>query len=211
MTEAHSATPLLSLTEIDALCRKAARGAGCSWGMAEEAGKAARWLASYSLPGPEALAALLNGPRNCRCGNDEQAPGCALALGAQLSDGAEVIESHGIEFGAVSQPLLMLAQARQVAAALHTPVALHWTGFRATCVPDGLSLDHAQMQDTPVASDVVCTLAAASASPRSPSTGARAVAPNALDQLERLAALTYAPATDASRNSGAGAANLDTE
>ncbi len=211
MTEPHSATPLLSLTEIDALCRKAARGAGCPWGMAEEAGKAARWLASHSLPGPEALAALLDGPRNCRCGNGEQAPGCALSLGAQLSDNAEAIDSHGIEFGAVSQPLLMLAQARQVATALRVPVALYWTGFRATCVPDGLLLEHAQTQDTPVAADVACTLAATPASPRPPSTGGRAVAPAVLDRLERLAALTYAPATDASRNSGAGAANLDTE
>ena len=34
----------LSLPEIDALCLKAARGAGYSWGVAEEASFAARWL-----------------------------------------------------------------------------------------------------------------------------------------------------------------------
>ena len=33
-----------SLNEIESLCKKAARGAGMSWGLAEEAGKAAKWL-----------------------------------------------------------------------------------------------------------------------------------------------------------------------
>lgn len=211
MTAPYPATQHLSLAEIDALCRKAARGAGCPWGMAEEAGKAARWLASHGLPGPEALAALLDAPRTCRCGKDEQAPGCSLALGAQLSDEAEAIVCHGARFGAVAQPLLMLAQAGQAAAALGMPVALQWTGFHAICVPDGLSLEHAQTQDTAVAADVACTPALPPASVRPPATGARAVAPAALDRLERLAAVTYAPATDASRTSGAGAANLDTE
>jgi hypothetical protein len=211
MTEPHLATPLLSLTEIDALCRKAARGAGCPWGMAEEAGKAARWLAAHGLPGPEALAALLDAPRNCPCGNDERAPGCSLALGARLSDEAEAIVSQGAKFGAVSHPLLMLAQAGQAAAALRVPVALQWTGFRASCVPDGLSLERDETRDTPVATDVACTIASAPPNFRPPATCARAIAPAALDRLERLAALTYAPATDASRASGAGAANLDKE
>ena len=203
--------PSLSLAEIDALCRKAARGAGCPWGMAEEAGKAARWLASHGLPGPEALAALLDAPRNCRCGKDDQAPGCALALGAQLSDEAEAIARDGATFGAVSQPLLMLAQAGLAAAAMGVPVALHWAGFRAICVRDGISLELIETLDAPVAADVACMPAGAPASPRLPSDRARAVASATLDRLERLAALTYAPATDASRTSGAGAANLDTE
>ena len=46
-----------SLNEIETLSRKAARGAGLSWGLAEEAGKATRWLAAAGLPGPQVLAA----------------------------------------------------------------------------------------------------------------------------------------------------------
>ena len=49
----------VSLAEIDAMGRKAARGAGLPWGLAEEAGRAARHLAAWGLPGPEALAALV--------------------------------------------------------------------------------------------------------------------------------------------------------
>ena len=48
-----------SLNELDAMARKAARGAGYSWGLAEEAGRATRWLAAAGLPGPMCLAQLL--------------------------------------------------------------------------------------------------------------------------------------------------------
>jgi len=48
-----------SLNEIESLAKKATRGAGRSWGLAEEAGKATRWLCAAGLPGAEALAALL--------------------------------------------------------------------------------------------------------------------------------------------------------
>ena len=50
---------IYSLSEIDAQCKKATRGAGFEWGHAEEAGKAARWLAKHELPGAALLAAYL--------------------------------------------------------------------------------------------------------------------------------------------------------
>ena len=40
-----------SLNEIEAIGKRAARGAGLPWGLAEEAGKAARWLTARGLPG----------------------------------------------------------------------------------------------------------------------------------------------------------------
>jgi len=42
--------PQLSFGELDALVLKAYRGAGFSWGMAQEAGRAASWLAQKGLP-----------------------------------------------------------------------------------------------------------------------------------------------------------------
>jgi hypothetical protein len=48
-----------SLGEIDSLARKATRGAGYSWGMAEEAGKSARWLSAYGFSGADILAQYL--------------------------------------------------------------------------------------------------------------------------------------------------------
>ena len=40
----------LSIGELDSLVFKAYRGAGFSWGMAQEAGFAASWLARHGLP-----------------------------------------------------------------------------------------------------------------------------------------------------------------
>ena len=54
MTGAEAA-PQRSLNEIDSLCQKAARGAGLDWGLAEEAGFAAAWLAARGADGAAAL------------------------------------------------------------------------------------------------------------------------------------------------------------
>ncbi len=46
-------TVTLALSELRSLVTKAARGAGLSWGLAEEAGWAAEWLARRGLPAAE--------------------------------------------------------------------------------------------------------------------------------------------------------------
>ncbi|MEF9603350.1 DUF3726 domain-containing protein, partial [Paracoccus sp. PXZ] len=46
---------LLSRNETEALCLKAARGAGMSWGLAEEAAFAAGWLGAHGIDGAGAL------------------------------------------------------------------------------------------------------------------------------------------------------------
>jgi hypothetical protein len=61
-----------SLNEVEAMGKRAARGAGRDWGIAEEAGKAARWLTARGLPGPELLAELLT--RNEGKSYEELAP-----------------------------------------------------------------------------------------------------------------------------------------
>lgn len=66
----------LSLGELQALATKAARGAGLSWGLAQEAGWAVRWLEARGLPGAAALAEAL----------PDGAP--QIPIGAALSDGA---------------------------------------------------------------------------------------------------------------------------
>ncbi len=78
-------TPIItvSLNEIDAMARKAARGAGYAWGLAEEAGRAVRWLEARGLPG---LAALLRHLE--RGAPNETSP---LLAGATLSDRARAI------------------------------------------------------------------------------------------------------------------------
>ena len=52
---------LCSLNEIQMLATKAARGAGLPWGLADEAGRAARWLEARGLAGLAALDGALDG------------------------------------------------------------------------------------------------------------------------------------------------------
>jgi len=63
-----------ALGEIETLCRKAARGAGHSWGVAEEAGRAARWLCAHGFKGAELI-------HSCLAPGDE-----ALGVGVKLAD-----------------------------------------------------------------------------------------------------------------------------
>ena len=89
-----------SLNEIEALSKRAARGAGMAWGMAEESGKAVRWLESHNLPGVTLLAELLT--RNDHTPHGTIAPQslegvwsassgtlCPLLAGAALNDCAD--------------------------------------------------------------------------------------------------------------------------
>ena len=46
---------MYSLGEIEAECRKAAKGVGLTWGLAEEAGLIARHLSEFKLPGSDAI------------------------------------------------------------------------------------------------------------------------------------------------------------
>lgn len=52
-------TPSFALNEVEATAKNAARGAGYSWGMAEEAAKATRWLCANGIDGCKALARVL--------------------------------------------------------------------------------------------------------------------------------------------------------
>ncbi|WP_083649555.1 DUF3726 domain-containing protein [Salaquimonas pukyongi] len=114
----------LSRNEIEGLCMKAARAAGMSWGLAEEAGFAAGWLAASGLNGATALLHHLRtyqgksweeispvaGEGHWRTSGT--VPMCPIALGAALCDHAGLPESFpdasGLVVGPVSQAVLVL-------------------------------------------------------------------------------------------------------
>lgn len=72
------ASMLLSRSEIEALCAKAARGAGLDWGLAEEAARSATVLDAAGLPGPEWLLDCLETPAGAAL--DLADPAAAIAL-----------------------------------------------------------------------------------------------------------------------------------
>ncbi|MEL6265146.1 MAG: DUF3726 domain-containing protein [Pseudomonadota bacterium] len=196
-----------SLSEIDAQCRRAARGAGCSWGIAEEAGKAARWLSAHDLPGPEAVAALLRAPRDCPCGGGT-GPACALRLGAACSDHARAIAAGEAVEAEVAQPLMVVAMMARAAAACGAAFALDWEGIRARCGPSGVAIEGAG----PLLAGRARLRVAAGDAPdgvRPQIPVSRPVAPGTWAILDGHAARTYAPATALSRRLGAGSGNAD--
>jgi len=214
---------IFSLNEVEAMGRRAARGAGLNWGHAEEAGKAARWIAAHGLPGAELLAELLS--RNEGLSHHDvapaatdgiwQAPGgrlCPLITGAALSDRAgEIASGHAFELGATSFPLLLVPYAAAIARATGTAVELTWEGARLVVTPKGGLAAEGDGVAARDAERMTCRGA------NSPSAAAPAgiahpdVDGSAWQRLVAFAQITYAQATESSRLAGAGAGITDND
>ena len=191
---------LRTLSEIQATCTKATRGSGCPWGLAEEAGFAARILEAHGLPGAESVAALLKAPRACACTEGKGARACGIAEMAALSDDLPVEKA---EYGPVAAPGL-----------LAVPCILddsgwrvEWPGGALECGPDGVSLSGAPMPTR--ADSVTITRTTMLKVTKAPDWRSRSVDSTAWAELEELAALTYVPETEASRVAGAGPDEAD--
>ncbi len=193
--------PVVTLAEIDATARKAARGCGCPWGLAEEAGKSARWLASHGLPGAESLAALLQNRDGCCAGTGIP---CALASGAAFADRATEIGEAPVTTGENEASLLVLAQIGRAADALDRGFVLEWQGGGAKLARHALAIEG---QDA--ASAMTCT-AAEVESGTPPSPASRLVDDAAWATLNAFAHRILVPASDASR-AGAGAGIRDND
>jgi hypothetical protein len=214
----------LSLSEVAALAAKAARGAGLSWGLAEEAAYAARWLAAHQLAGATLLRrhlVAIDG-RGWR----ELAPvvdpaGWRTASGAALSPlaaGPALADRAGLADGPaaaptllqVGDPALLLPFAALAAQPLGYPLRIVWDGVVAVVDgAGGLALD-ATGAGLEARRAAIVTVAPAepTVAPRPPRPTTCAVAAAVRRDLEALAARTYVPATAASR-AGAGAGTHD--
>ena len=213
-----------SLNEIEALGKRAARGTGLPWGLAEEAGKAARWLTARGLPGPELLAEILT--RNDGRSHDELAPVsvegvwrapsgrlCPLISGAALCDRAAAIAAgREIELGPTAQPLLLAPYAASAAKLTGTPLELSWAGAMLILTPEGVSIEGDHGSVTARSADSVrCRRAEKTVVPSPPGAPGRAVDAETWSRLNTFAHRTFAPATEASRLAGAGAGLTDND
>ena len=158
----------LSLGELEALCRKAARGAGFDWGPAEEAGRAVRRLAAFGLPGAELLLVRLAAgeaePEGTGAPRSLDGPWrspagalCPIHAGTALADaperleetarseasgrGAEDRRSGELAMHEVIAPLLLVPFAGLAARRLGRPVSLAWSGLVAIADGEALRLD----------------------------------------------------------------------
>lgn len=213
-----------SLNEIESLCKKAARGAGMSWGLAEEAGKAARWLSAHGLNGPRVLAEQLR--RDDGVASQELAPVvcegtwhgatllmCPLIAGATLSDHAHLLGTTGqILLSHVSSPQLLIPFVSGMARRLGVPIDLSWPGCALGFDSQGNVFlnNNAEGLGHERAASVCCTLATTPASEgRALGGPTPPVAGPVLAYLEALADRTYVPTSESSRLQGAGAGLSD--
>ena len=111
----------LSLNEIDACTKKAARGAGMSWGLAEEAGKAVRWLARYNLPNIELIVPLLEQIAGKKAKDRDKNVG--LRSGKPLKQVIVFWIKH-------QRPANVIISAGSVSA-VHGNLSIHWHSFYA--------------------------------------------------------------------------------
>lgn len=213
----------LSRSEVEALSLKAARGAGLSWGMAEEAGYAATWLEARGLDGASTLLALLD-----LCGGGDlaslapdidgrtwRAKGahlCPLVVGTALSDlrGIEPadITAGPLSIANVAHTLLLLPFVHALAHSSGT--AVHLTSASGTCAvgPNG-----AVCGDVAACSergDLILTINGDLPDPITPPKTPCQIDKETLRRLQDYAMRTTVPASDASR-AGAGASTTDND
>lgn len=208
----------LSRNEIEQLCQKAARGAGMSWGLAEEAGFAAGWLAMQGLDGPDALLAQLQTadgrawseicptvkPREFRAAEGGQL--CPIALGSALCDHVALAATRcdSLRVGPVTHPILLLPFLADMARARQHGIRIEWSGGRVDVATDGATTGdvEALRQAALLEADLLVDIA-----PPRPNRAQVALPPVSADTLGALNAFamrTTVPASAASR-AGAGA------
>lgn len=208
-----------SLNEIEAHAKKAARGGGYDWGVAEEAGKAVRWLASHGLPGPAVFAAHLDtqahdGPPQSLDGDWSSATGalCPLIAGVTLNDCADLLTAaHGQTMKNVTQPLLVVPFAAWAALHIKAQLSVVWNSVRATTNGYDLHVEGSEVDlSTPRTDALECFVAKGRHTLTAPDLRG-SINPDVWAKLNTFAQRTYAPATEASRLLGAGAGVSDND
>lgn len=226
---------ICSLNQIEQTSRKAVRGAGLPWGLADDAGKAVRWLHTYGINGVAALAGLLvrydfdghlNGGEAAPASLSGvwRAPGGVLdplLTGASLSDCLDRPGDARIETGAIARPVLAAGFIGNVAEIADRAFTLTWPEVRLCCRRGGLWMEGAPPA-VEIASagflccrqldDQRCTFQRDFAGRhRAPRIAEAEVEAAAWARLEQYAHRTYVEATDASRMAGAGAGLHDND
>ena len=214
---------LLTLSETEAYLRKCARAVGLDWGIAEEAGKAARWLAAFQLPGPECMLAHLLDLRGADYRRfapvTDRSPWraeggllCPLITGAAIADrSARLLDGETFVLGETAYPLLLAATIGQAARFHDTAFTTRWDEVAITCFGHDLTIrgdESALLADG--TSAVECRHDPDAVPERHASTLAYPIGEQTFERIDALAFETYAPATEASR-AGAGAGLTDND
>lgn len=192
-----------SMGETEDLARRASKGAGLPWGLAEEAAFAVVWMEQRKLPGVKALATYL---QSIGQPNDYHAGFCPIGNGSWIADSGAWMGSFPLE---VRQPILMTPFIAQIVK--QKSLALKWAGTQIL-----ISDNQAQVlqKNSLIGMQVErCEMAVAAETAKSVLKNSRVTHDrNAwIEVLLEFAYRTYAPASEMSRLMGAGAGLNDND
>lgn len=213
-----------SLNELEAETRKAIRGVGLSWGLAEEGSKAARWLAAHGVDPLPALSDILerHDQRSITAKITftaagrwhADAPMCPIALGIALCDYADRLEIGKVVAGPLARPLLLLPFVAAVARMLKRPLQLDAGAMRVVMNARGdpsCDVSHFDVLDM---FEIRCVVAAERPPAwqiRAATTHGIATDPKSWQRIASYVHRTYVPASERSRREGAGAGLIDND
>jgi len=200
-----------SLNELEATAKKAVRGAGYPWGLAEEAGKSAVWLCQHDIDGCAILSSWLEQFDNTypmdqqlnfqtHCWSATNGVLCPLIAGSALSDYATILTFSMLRIRGVVHPALLFFFAAMTAQQRKTTVSLLWPG--TLVLTDGAQLSVNGAIDSATA-DIVIKYGDKLGRPNAIRTR---VEPDLVtwSKLRCFSSRIYAPATEESRLRGAG-------
>ena len=208
----------LSLNEIEVTAKKAARGAGYPWGLAEEAAKATRWLCIHGIDGSAALAALLQQIDSSDVADWSPVIGdvtwhasghvlCPVATGAAIADRAHEFAVKNVTLGSIAQPILLVPFASFLAQQAKNTVTVTWPEATAVTGDERFRLDGPLPDVSPWATVAI------GGEVGEPGRRCHRAHPESdtWKVLNAFAHRTYAPATEESRLKGAGAGLCDND
>jgi len=216
----------VSLNQIEHTVRKAVRGAGLDWGLAEDAGRAVRWLETMDINGIGMLHDLMTQIDHSDVASLAVEPladgwhsghaGISPVLaGPSLGDQLYNLDA-GICLHHVATPVLIAGFIGAVLGADEKSVCLRWNGFELEVSSNqlGLAGDAEQLYAQVTDGLLVISTNDNETTVFNYRTGkiqARTVGQQLWRALEALAHHTYVPATEASRLAGAGAGLSDND
>lgn len=212
-----------SMNEVEALAKKAGRGAGLSWGLAEEAGRAVRILSELGLDVTKAYADLLTAQDGVAYADLaplqpdatwQAAAGrlCPLICGAALNDYAGKIAQDGADIGPVAAPQFLIPFAMAAVRQTGKTLRLNWEGVAVWADVDTVYIEgSAKALAAPKVQSVAIALAKKHGGRKLVPQDRATMNDGVFNTLAAFAGRTYAPATEASRLAGAGAGTLDND
>jgi hypothetical protein len=223
----------LSLNEIEVTVRKAALGAGLPLGLAEDAGRAAAWLAARGFPMAELIfAALAAAPAELRLEREgtrcrilaEDGPCPVLQAGPSACDFVVAGARSGAPASVavvLDVPMVAVAQAALASAESGLALAVETAGAPAAVLvggeaalsagPAGLAALRSKPIVLGIAERPMVPVGALRTNPEPASREGVSVPPALWGRIQALADRTLVPATAHSHERGAGAGLIDSD